>query len=74
MELNINVVVLRATDADLCANQGFREALEERVLSNYRVPSQVDDKNCQLEGLNQISCSEKGIKQCQSLTLIINSC
>ena len=57
VELDVDVVVLRSPEVNLCEDAAFREFIEEEIMMNYESPDfEGEDIRCQIQGLTLASC------------------
>lgn len=53
VELDVHVVVVRASEPNLCSNSTYKEQLQRAAMQNYRPPR---DANCRIESFAESEC------------------
>lgn len=61
VELNVDAVVVRPKDENLCSNVTFHQILEDLIMNNYQTPLEITEGMCQLESIEQTSCKARGM-------------
>ncbi len=58
VELNVEVIVLRALDTTICQNATFKSGVQRLVMERYQ-PPRDDEENCRMEEITETLCTSK---------------